>query len=103
MYFARKAVIIEHRRSFFNISKERISANMKRQTFLTLVALVVAAVGIVIALAAYFKNRSSYLYDDDDDFLFDDPEDLEYYTSAPEEDSAQPTQPGKDSDENLSF
>lgn len=56
---------------------------MKKTSFLTLVALAVAAVGVVIALAAYFKNRSSYLYDDDDDFLFDDPEDLEYYT-APE-------------------
>ncbi|MCL2579373.1 MAG: hypothetical protein FWE32_05015 [Oscillospiraceae bacterium] len=58
---------------------------MKKQSFLALVALSVAAVGVVIALAAYFKNRSSYLYDDDDDFLFDDPDDLEYYTSAPEE------------------
>lgn len=55
---------------------------MKRSTFLATLALFIAAVGVVIALAAYFKNRSSYLYDDeDDDFLFDDPEDLEYYST----------------------
>ena len=67
------------------IKKERNPLTMKRSSFLTLVALTVAAVGVVIALAAYFKNRSSYLYDDDE-FLFDDPEDLEYYASAPVED-----------------
>lgn len=59
---------------------------MKRSTFIATVALFVAAVGVVIALAAYFKNRSSYLYDDDDDFLFDDPDDLEYYSSELAED-----------------
>jgi len=72
---------------------------MKKSSFWTLVALAIAAVGVIIALAAYFKNRSSYLYDDDDDFLFDDPEDLEYYTSVPEEDldqSAEPTTEGDD-------
>jgi len=58
---------------------------MKRNSFLTLVALAVAAIGVVIGLAAYFKNRSSYLYDDDD-FLFDDPDDLEYYPSTIGED-----------------
>ena len=65
---------------------------MKRTSFLTLVALAVAAVGVVIGLAAYFKNRSSYLYDDDD-FLFDDPDDLEYYPSTIEEDTSE-TEPG---------
>ena len=70
---------------------------MKKHTFIALVALSVAAVGVVIALAAYFKNRSSYLYDDDDDFLFDDPDDLEYYTSAPEEEGApRPDESGSD-------
>ena len=57
---------------------------MKRTSFLALVALAVAAIGVVIGLAAYFKNRSSYLYDDDD-FLFDDPDDLEYYPSIEED------------------
>lgn len=54
---------------------------MKKSTFLAALALFIAAVGVVIALAAYFKNRSSYLYDDDDEFLFDDPDDLDYYSS----------------------
>ena len=60
---------------------------MKKSTFLATIALIVAAVGVVIALAAYFKNRSSFLYDDeDDDFLFGDADDLEYYSSELEDD-----------------
>ncbi len=59
---------------------------MKRSAFLATLALFVAAVGVVIALAAYFKNRSGYLYDDDDDFLFDDDDDLEYYSSDIDDD-----------------
>ena len=76
---------------------------MKKYPFLTLVALAVAAVGVVIALAAYFKNRSSYLYDDDDDFLFDDPDDLEYYTSELDEDEdiQQPIDPPTETDESF--
>lgn len=53
---------------------------MKKSSFLAIVALFVAATGVIIALAAYFKKKSNYLYDEDD-FLFDDPDDLEYYTS----------------------
>lgn len=60
---------------------------MKRSSFMATIALFIAAVGVVIALAAYFKNRSSYLYDDeDDDFLFDDADDLEYYSSDLDDD-----------------
>ena len=69
---------------------------MKRNSFLTLVALAVAAIGVVIGLAAYFKNRSSYLYDDDD-FLFDDPDDLEYYPTI--EDDTLETEPSGGEDE----
>lgn len=61
---------------------------MKKSGFIAIVALLVAAVGVIIALAAYFKNRSSYLYDDDDDYLFDDPDDLEYYASDTDEEEA---------------
>ena len=57
--------------------------------FIAFVALVVAAVGVIIALAAYFKNRSSYLYDEDD-FLFDDPSELEYYTTDLDEEDLAP-------------
>jgi len=53
---------------------------MKRSSFIAIVALFVAATGVIIALAAYFKRKSDYLYDEDD-FMFDDPDDLEYYTS----------------------
>lgn len=55
--------------------------------FIGIVALLVATVGVIIALAAYFKNRSSYLYDDED-FLFDDPDDFAYYHT--EDDFAEP-------------
>lgn len=51
---------------------------MKKGTFIGLVALALSAIGVLIALAAYFKNKTSYLYDEDD-FLFDNPEDLDYY------------------------
>ena len=71
---------------------------MKRQTFLILVALAVAAVGVVIALAAYFKNRSSYLYDDDD-FLFDDPDDLEYYPTIEDDAPLPETDPASEGDD----
>jgi hypothetical protein len=50
---------------------------LQKNTFLAALALFVAAVGVVIALAAYFKNRSDSLFDDDEDFLFDDEEDFE--------------------------
>lgn len=67
---------------------------MKRSTFMATIALFIAAVGVVIALAAYFKNRSSYLYDEeDDDFLFDDADDLEYYSSEPSDDDSEGGEP----------
>ena len=60
--------------------------NNKKSLCIALIALLVAVAGVLIGLAAYFKNRRDhYLFDDDDDFLFDDPEDLDYYDSAPEE------------------
>jgi hypothetical protein len=67
---------------------------MRKSGFIAFVALLVAAIGVLIALAAYFKNRNSYLYDDDD-YLFDDPDDLEYYTSEVTEEVV----PGDDEDE----
>ena len=53
---------------------------MKKSTFLAALALFIAAVGVVIALAAYFKNRSNCLYDDEN-YMFDDADDLDYYSS----------------------
>ena len=84
------------------MDKERDN-KMKKNFFIAAVALFVAAVGVVIALAAYFKNRNSYLYDEDDDFLFEDDDDLEYY-SAPEEVSDEPaTAPENTDGDSLSF
>jgi hypothetical protein len=45
---------------------------------LATLALFIAAVGVIIALAAYFKNRSGCLFDDED-YLFDGEDDFDYY------------------------
>ena len=42
---------------------------MKKSTFISAVALLVSFAGIMIALAAYFKNRKCVLCDDLDDDL----------------------------------
>lgn len=59
---------------------------MKKGAFIALVALFVAALGVVIGLAAYFKNRSEYLYDEEEDYFFDDADDLDYYDNEDDED-----------------
>lgn len=77
---------------------------MKKGVFIASVALFLAAVGVVIALAAYFKNRSSYLYDDDDDFLFgDSDDDMEYYTSEIDDADMPDEAPSPADSEDLSF
>lgn len=68
---------------------------MRRSGFIAAVALLVAAVGVIIALAAYFKNRSSCLLDEED-FMFDDPDDLDYYTAEVEEEFAQEDPPASE-------
>ncbi len=54
---------------------------MKKSTLISLAALAVAVVGVLIALAAYFKKKNDTLIDDfDDELLYDDLEDdTEYY------------------------
>ncbi len=54
---------------------------MKKSTLISLFALAVAVVGVLIALAAYFKKKSDEIIDDfDDELLYDDLEDdTEYY------------------------
>ncbi len=54
---------------------------MKKSTLISLAALAVAVVGVLIALAAYFKKKQDTLVDDFDDELFYDDleEDTEYY------------------------
>ena len=76
---------------------------MKKNGLIAAVALFVAVVGVVIALAAYFKNRSSYLYDDEDDYLFDDPDDLEYYAADFDDDEAPEPSPESAPSQNDNF
>ncbi|MBP1581619.1 MAG: hypothetical protein J6A26_04400 [Oscillospiraceae bacterium] len=53
---------------------------MKKSTLISLIALLVAVAGVLIALAAYFKKKKETLVDDfDDELLYDDLEDEEYY------------------------
>ena len=59
---------------------------MRKSTFISMIALLVALAGVVIALAAYFKRKRCVLCDDfEDDLLDEDSDDLDYY-SAPVED-----------------
>lgn len=43
---------------------------MKKSTLFSLLALVVAILGAVVAIGAYYRSKVSYLYDEDD-FFFD--------------------------------
>lgn len=54
---------------------------MKKSTLISLFALLVAVVGVLIALAAYFSKKKETVCDDfDDELLYDDfEEDSEYY------------------------
>lgn len=61
---------------------------MKKSTLISLIALGTAIVGVLIALAAYFSKKRTALYEEmDDDFDFEDPDDIEYYSTNVEEDS----------------
>ena len=61
---------------------------MKKSTLISLAALAVAVVGVLIALAAYFKKKQDTLIDDfDDDLFYDDlEEDTEYYEAHLDDD-----------------
>ena len=58
---------------------------MKKSTFISLIALLVSAIGVLIALVAYFKRKRCALCDDDfeEDQLLDD-DDLDYYAEHKE-------------------
>lgn len=61
---------------------------VKKSTFISLIALGTAIVGVLIALAAYFGKKRTALYEEmDDDFDFEDPDDIEYYSTNVDEDS----------------
>lgn len=57
----------------------------KKGTFLSILALLVAAAGTIVAVAAYFSKKKCVLCDDFDDFEDDlsaeDPDHVEYYAA----------------------
>lgn len=57
----------------------------KKGTFLSVLALLVAAAGTVVAIVAYFSKKKCVLCDDFDDFEDDlsaeDPDNVEYYAA----------------------
>lgn len=60
---------------------------MKKSTLISLAALAVAVVGVLIALAAYFNKKKETLCDDfDEDLLYDDLDDTEYYDAHIDDD-----------------
>ncbi len=59
---------------------------MKKSTLISLIALLVAAVGVLIALVAYFKRKRCVLCDDFDEDMIDDCPDCDYYSTDLEED-----------------
>lgn len=56
---------------------------MRKSGIISLIALLVALTGVVIALAAYFKRRSCVVCDDFDDAMMDDDE---YFAAQLDED-----------------
>jgi len=54
---------------------------MKNSTIISIIALLVALVGVLISLVAYFKKRNCTLCDDLDDMVFDE-DGLDYGDSA---------------------
>ena len=64
----------------------KMFSQSKKSMCIASIALLVAIIGVLIGLAAYFKSRRDlYLFDEEDDFLFEDPDDLDYYDAEPEE------------------
>ena len=61
---------------------------MKKSTLISLAALAVAVLGVLIALAAYFKKKHDTVVDDfEDELYYDDlEEDCEYYEAPLDED-----------------
>ena len=58
---------------------------MKKGYLISIVALLVALVGVVVALAAYFKRKNDALCDEyGDDLLGAEPDDLDYYSTQVE-------------------
>lgn len=80
---------------------------MGKNSFIAIVALLIAVAGAIVAFAAYFKRRKCALCEDFDDELMDEEaEDLDYYATqvesdddAPEEEQADDAEPALSEDE----
>lgn len=72
----------------------------KKGTFLSILALLVAAAGTIVAIAAYFSKKKCVLCDDFDDFEDDlsaeDPDHVEYY--AAEVDTSEEPEPAPENE-----
>ena len=81
---------------------------MGKNSFIAIVALLIAVAGAIVAFAAYFKRRKCALCEDFDDELMDEEaEDLDYYATqvesdedAPEEEQASDEESAPSDDEN---
>lgn len=63
---------------------------MKKSTLISILALLTAIAGVLIALAAYFNKKKEVLCDDfDDDLLSDEPDDVEYYAAHIDDEPAE--------------
>ena len=58
---------------------------MGKNSFIAIVALLIAVAGAIVAFAAYFKRRKCALCEDFDDELMDE-DDLDYYATQVESD-----------------
>lgn len=55
---------------------------MRKSTLISIIALITAIAGILIALAAYFnKKRTMFCDDFEDELLSEEPDDVEYYAA----------------------
>lgn len=73
---------------------------MKKSTIISLAALAVAIVGVLIALAAYFsKKKESFCDELDDELMYDDLDDAEYYDAHISEEDDYCECPYKDEEE----
>ena len=74
---------------------------MKKSTFISILALLIAAIGAVVAFLAYFSKRKCVLCDDFDEFEEDmsgeEPGDISYYAAEMDTIGAEEAEPSETS------
>ena len=77
----------------------RWNENVKKSTFISILALLIAAIGAVVAFLAYFSKRKCVLCDDFDDFEEDmsgeEPGDISYYAAEMDTIGAEEAEPSE--------